>query len=263
MFIEPQNLSSSKVYSHIISLVPSLTELLYYLGLEEEVLAITKFCVHPQKWHQTKTRIGGTKNVNIDLIKRLEPDLIIANKEENVREQVELLSKDFDIFVSDVNNLTDAINMISFIGALTGKGASALHLRNKIQAKFKRLADETALKSKIKTAYLIWRNPYMTIGGDTFINDMMAYCEMENIYADSSRYPQIDLKELPAKKCELLILSSEPYPFKEKHINEIQSSVPGTKILLADGEMFSWYGSRLLKAVEYFESFQKKNGFAE
>ncbi len=257
MFVEPQNLSSPKVYSRIISLVPSITELLYYLDLEEEVLAITKFCVHPARWHKTKTRIGGTKNVNIDLIRKLNPDLIIANKEENVREQVELLSKDFDIFVSDVNNLNDAINMIRIVGTLAGRDYLALQLCNQIHFNFKRLADKIVLKPKIKTCYLIWRNPYMTVGGDTFINDMMTYCGMENIYADNKRYPKIDLKELIIKKCELLILSSEPYPFKEKHVNEIQSLIPGIKILLADGEMFSWYGSRLLKAINYFENIRE------
>jgi ABC-type Fe3+-hydroxamate transport system substrate-binding protein len=257
MFIYSEKIPVVKIYSRIISLVPSITELLYYIDLEEEVLANTKFCVHPAKWRKTKTRIGGTKNVNIDLIKKLNPDLIIANKEENVREQVELLSKDFDIFVSDVNNLNDAINMIRIVGTLTGKGASALQLCNQIHIDFKRLADKIVLKPKIKTGYLIWRNPYMTVGGDTFINDMMMYCGMENIYGDNKRYPKIDLKELIIKKCELLILSSEPYPFKEKHVNEIQSLMPGIKILLANGEMFSWYGSRLLKATNYFENIQK------
>ncbi len=255
MFIQPQNIFPSKVYSRVISLVPSLTELLFYLGLEEEVLAVTKFCVHPAKWHKSKARIGGTKNVNIDLIKKFNPDLIIASKEENVKEHVELLSKHFDVFVTDVNNLNDALNMISSVGALTGKISVALELRNEIQKKFTRLAENNALTPKIKTTYLIWKNPYMTVGADTFINDMMTYCGMENVYAGSKRYPAIELEDLQTKQYELIVLSSEPYPFKEKDIHEIQLLVPGIKILLADGEMFSWYGSRLLKAADYFEIF--------
>ena len=215
MLIQPHDISSPKIYFRIISLVPSLTELLYYLDLEEEVLAITKFCVRPARWHITKTRIGGTKNVNIALIKQLSPDLIIANKEENVKEQVELLSKDCDVFVSDVSNLSDALNTISSIGRLTGKISAASELYNQIQRKFSGLAEKESLKQKIRATYLIWRHPYMTVGGDTFINDMMAYCGIENVYRDSKRYPQIELEDLKTKQCDLVILSSEPYLLKK------------------------------------------------
>jgi ABC-type Fe3+-hydroxamate transport system substrate-binding protein len=257
MIIHPQNISSSKIYSRIISLVPSQTELLYDLGLDEEVMAVTKFCVHPLSWHKNKIHIGGTKNLKIDLIKKINPNLIIANKEENVKEQVEELAKIFDVFVTDVNNLHDALKMIKNIGTLTGKSSSALQLADKIEKKFKRLSETVSVKPKIKTAYLIWKDPFMAAGAHTFVNDMIRCCGLENVYTNSERYPKIKLEELPTD-CELILLSSEPFPFKEKHKEELQKILPGKRIMLADGEMFSWYGSRLLKAAMYFQKFNLK-----
>jgi ABC-type Fe3+-hydroxamate transport system substrate-binding protein len=256
MFIDQQNISSSKKYSAIISLVPSQTELLYDLGLEAEVIGITKFCVHPEKWFQNKTRIGGTKNLNINEIKNLHPDLIIANKEENVKAQVEELAVHYDVLVTDVNNLDDALSMIKAIGKLTGKTAKALSISKEIQLKFQKLIDSFSHKRKIKSAYLIWKEPYMAAGGNTFINEMMRYCGLLNIFTNVERYPQINNENLQA--CELILLSSEPYPFKEKHAHELQQEIPRAKIILVDGEMFSWYGNRLLLAADYFKELSKK-----
>ena len=233
----------------IISLVPSQTELLYYLGLAEYVVGITKFCVHPANWQSTKSVVGGTKNINIQKIKNLKPDLIIANNEENVKEQILELSTDFPVWVTDITNLQDALQMINDISKLTKRVSTAQKLMIEIETGFKNLPIKT---NKIKTCYLIWRTPYMTVGGDTFINEMLTYCGYLNLYADFKRYPVIDINDLIEKDCELLLLSTEPYPFKQKHIMELQQQLPETKILLADGEMFSWYGSRLLKAPAYF-----------
>ena len=256
MILHSENIDDIKTYTRIVSLVPSQTELLYDLGLDEEVIGITKFCVHPNVWHKTKTRVGGTKSLKINIIQKLKPDLIIANKEENIREQIEQLAKTFDVFVTDVRNINDALKMIKNVGMLTGQASSAVRIANSIQSTFKKLFEKISSKEKIKTAYVIWRNPYMVAGGDTFISDMMQYCGMQNIYSNMKRYPEINIEDLK-DKCELLLLSSEPYPFKEKHIRELQSQIPAVKIVLADGEMFSWYGSRLLKAAKYFETFYK------
>lgn len=239
----------------IVSFVPSQTELLFDLGLREEVVGITKFCVHPKEWHQTKTRIGGTKTLNIEMIKSLRPDLIVANKEENVRGQVEELAKNFPVWVSDVNNLQDGYEMMQSIGALIGKTNEATDLVTNIKTAFSQLQTSN---SKPKTAYLIWKDPYMTVGGDTFINDVMNKAGFENIFADSQRYPVVTVDDLLLADCELLLLSSEPYPFKQKHIDELQEALPATKIFLADGEMFSWYGSRLLHAPAYLKDLQSR-----
>jgi ABC-type Fe3+-hydroxamate transport system substrate-binding protein len=236
----------------IISLVPSQTELLYDLGLETEIVGITKFCVHPQSWFKTKERVGGTKTVNIDKIRTLKPDLIIANKEENVQEQIEELAKDYPVWLTDVNSLTDALQMITDIGMLTGKKVEATNLASAINKSFADLKKLTTQNTKPKTAYLIWRKPYMTVGRDTFINDMLNHCGFENIFSNKKRYPEISIENLRIANCQLLLLSSEPYPFKQKHIEELSNQLPGTKIILADGEFFSWYGSRLLKSPAYF-----------
>ena len=233
----------------IVSLVPSQTELLFDLGLEAETVGITKFCVHPKSWFKTKEKVGGTKTVNIDKIHRLQADLIIANKEENVKEQIEVLANDYPVWLTDGNSLENALQMISDIGQLTGKNETALSLVNTISTAFKALPQ---INSPIKTAYLIWREPYMTVGGDTFINDMLLQCGFENVFANKTRYPQININDLQTANCQLLLLSSEPYPFKQKHIDELSKQLPATKIMLADGEFFSWYGSRMLQSPVYF-----------
>jgi ABC-type Fe3+-hydroxamate transport system substrate-binding protein len=239
----------------IISLVPSQTELLYHLGLNEEVIGITKFCVHPNEWFKSKTRIGGTKQLHIDKIKELQPDLIIANKEENVQEQIEELSKYFPVWISDVNNLKDAIEMINAVGEMTKKYEVAKSIVNSINKSFSPLQTRNL---KLQTCYLIWQKPYMTIGGDTFISNMMQYAGFENIFAAKTRYPEVTIEDLHIADCRLLLLSSEPFPFTKKHIDDLQPFLPQTKIVLVDGEMFSWYGSRLIKAPAYFQQLQNE-----
>jgi len=238
----------------IISLVPSQTELLHFFGLEREVTGITKFCIHPQEWFKNKPRVGGTKNINIKLVKKLCPDLIIANKEENVREQIETLATEFNVWVTDVNNREDAFVMIKNIGELTHKKSEARNLIRQIKNQFLNIPH---VYKPVRSCYMIWRNPYMTIGGNTFINDMMKHCGLTNIFSGKDRYPVVDIEEVKANNCKLVLLSSEPYPFKEDHIKEMQESLPDAKIILADGEMFSWYGSRLLLAPEYFIKLRK------
>lgn len=233
----------------IVSLVPSQTELLYDLGLDREVAGITKFCVHPADWFRNKQRVGGTKTVHLEVIDALQPDLIIANKEENVREQVEALARRYPVWISDVNTLPDALDMICSVGVITGRAAAASQIARRINEGFSELKP---ISTPVKTAYLIWRDPYMTTGHDTFIHDQLRRCGLENVFGGQTRYPAITIGDLQAAGCELLLLSSEPYPFREKHLVELQSILPHTTILLADGEMFSWYGSRLLQAPAYF-----------
>ena len=253
-----QTLHPSDNFKRIISIVPSLTELLYDLSLDQEVIGITKFCVHPARWFRSKTRVGGTKNVNIEIIHRLRPDLIIANQEENTREQVEELAKDYSILLTDINNLDSALLSILTIGKLTGKKENSTQIVNTIRNRFDELNAQFQNNKKIEAAYLIWQKPYMAAGGDTYINDMMSFCGLRNIFSDIKRYPEVTLNEIKERGCEIVLLSSEPYPFKERNADVIKNLLPGIKIVLADGEMFSWYGSRLLKAANYFESLHSK-----
>ncbi len=247
----------------IVSLVPSQTELLYHLELETEVVGITKFCVHPGKWYRNKTRVGGTKTLNINSIASLKPDLIIANKEENVPEQVEGLASIAPVWVSNIQSIEDAFQMIQCIGNLTGKEPKANELITNIQKEFKVTSALAAQKrsDKIRTAYLIWKDPYMAVGSETFIHSMMTLCGLENVMPPQSRYPETDLPFLEKNKIELVLLSSEPYPFSQKHLTAIQSALPKARIMLVDGEMFSWYGSRMLLAGPYFQQLiQQING---
>lgn len=233
----------------IISTVPSQTELLYDLGLEEQVVGITAYCVHPQHWLSEKQVIGGTKNLNIDLIRNLEPGLIIGNKEENIKEQIEELETDIPVWLSDIVTVDDALEMISEVGKITNTSAKAEALIDEVQIERNKLSKPTTRK---KAAYFIWNEPMMVAGKDTFINAMMQESGLENAFAHrEERYPQITGKELKKLHPELIILSSEPYRFTTKHLHEFAALCPRANVKIMDGEMFSWYGSRMKKAFSY------------
>jgi ABC-type Fe3+-hydroxamate transport system substrate-binding protein len=241
----------------IISLVPSQTELLYDLGLADKVVGITKFCVHPDEWFRSKTRVGGTKNIHISKVQELQPDLIIANKEENLPEQVTELETIAPVWTSDISTVDDALRMIYSIGEITDRKEPAEMIIEKISTSFAEIRKMTELHQKIRTVYLIWKDPYMTVGGDTFIHEIMTLAGLQNVFADSKRYPEIHLEDIPSAGAELVLLSSEPYPFKEKHITALSQQLPGARIMLVDGQIFSWYGSRMLHIAEYLRNFFK------
>ncbi|GGI23525.1 helical backbone metal receptor [Pedobacter mendelii] len=242
----------------IISLVPSQTELLFDLGLDKEIIGLTKFCIHPIEKFAERTKVGGTKKLNIELIKDLKPDLIIGNKEENTQSDIEELAENCPVWMSDIFTLDDAMKTITEIGELVDRSPEASYLNHLIAAGFtdlKTLAIQNSIDKRV--AYLIWRKPYMAVGKNTFIDNVLVTNGMTNVI-NQERYPEVTLAELETTNCELILLSSEPYPFKEKHIEEIQMAIPDVKVMLVDGEMFSWYGSRLVKAVQYFFEFQKE-----
>lgn len=230
----------------IISLVPSQTELLFDLGLEDRVVGITKFCIHPEEWFKTKARIGGTKQVNFEKIKVLNPDLIIANKEENTKEDIERLAQDYPVWVSDVNNLDSAVEMIVQIGKITQTDTS--HLIEEITSGFTSLEP---LMSPQRVLYLIWKKPYMAAGSGTFIDDMLMQLGLENA-VNNQRYPELTETEIVGLNPDHVFLSSEPFPFGHTHIQDLEDILPNATIKLVDGEMFSWYGSRLKLAPSYF-----------
>jgi ABC-type Fe3+-hydroxamate transport system substrate-binding protein len=237
----------------IISLVPSQTELLYTLGLDDSVVGITKFCVHPESWFRTKTRIGGTKAIDAARIDALQPDLIIANKEENDRHQVEARAGRYPVWVSDIKTLPDALAMIRSVGEFTGTTAAADTLAAEIAHRFATLEPPP---KRPNAAYLIWRNPWMAAGGDTFIHHMLEQAGFLNVFDGQNRYPEVDLNSMAHAGCPVILLSSEPYPFRRQHIDEVKEVMPHARVLLVDGELFSWYGSRLLLAPDYFRQLQ-------
>ena len=241
----------------IISLVPSQTELLFDLGLDEEVVGITKFCEHPVHWAKEKTRVGGTKTINFKTVGELSPDLIIANKEENERDQVLALSELCPTWISDVKNLEDALEMIRAIGKLCGRSEKAEELANEIEGRFNFFTAPSVPLRPIRVAYYIWRKPYMVAGGGTFINEMLRLGGFKNIFESEDRYPEFPIHTLPEANPEALFLSSEPFPFSEKHIEEFKEYCPDIPVLLVDGALMSWYGSRLLQTPAYLRQLRE------
>jgi len=234
----------------IVSLVPSQTELLYDLGLNKQVVGITKFCIKPTSWFKTKTRVGGTKNINFETIRALQPDLIIGNKEENSQKDIELLEKEFTVWMSDINTYQEALTSIKEIATICKKQQQGETLVQQIEAK--RVAYAQKINTSVKSPtvlYFIWQNPWMVVGKNTFINDMISLLGFRNIYQET-RYKEITKQEIETLNPDYIFLSSEPYPFKAKHQIKMQKLFPNTTVKLVDGETFSWYGSRLLQAFK-------------
>jgi ABC-type Fe3+-hydroxamate transport system substrate-binding protein len=237
----------------IVSLVPSQTELLFDLGLQKQLEGVTKFCTHPQDARHKVRVIGGTKNFDFIKIKAARPDLIIGNKEENYQEGITELAQHYPVWMSDIADLGDALAMIRSIGAITGKTHLAEPLAATIQTGFDQLLTPVALQP---AAYFIWRKPYMVAASGTFIDDMLRRAGFSNVFAHLGRYPEVTPAQLAAAAPARIFLSSEPYPFKEKHLAEFQEICPQAQIELVDGELFSWYGSRLLFSAAYFQTLR-------
>ena len=233
----------------IVSLVPSQTELLYDLGMGDSVVGQTLFCIHPGLAHESKPKVGGTKKLNLDKIRALKPDLIIGNKEENAKDQIEELMQEFPVWMSDISDLTDALDMMLKIGELTNRSMPAQKLVYEINRSFDSMPVQ---QNKKFVLYLIWRDPWMAAGNHTFIGDMLKRCGWINV-AIGNRYPEMVVEQIIQANPDEILLSSEPYPFKEKHIEELKQMCPKARIRLVDGELFSWYGSRLLGSADYFK----------
>jgi iron complex transport system substrate-binding protein len=245
----------------IVSLVPSQTELLCDLGLEENIVGITKFCVHPYHLKSTKTIIGGTKKVNCEKIKELQPDIIIANKEENTLEIVEELKKICPVWVTNIITVEDNLTMISDFGQLFNCRTESQKWRDKIAFAYKDFQKFIQDKAVRKVAYFIWKNPHMAAGGENFINEMLRLNHFKNIYEDKGRYPEVIIQKMRIQgDPEIVFLSSEPYPFKDEDAFEIGRFTHHAKVVFVDGEMFSWYGSRLVKAFDYFKKLHDNLG---
>jgi ABC-type Fe3+-hydroxamate transport system substrate-binding protein len=238
----------------IISLVPSQTELLFDLGLDEEVIGITKFCIHPKEKFKSKTKVGGTKKLNLEKIRALKPDLIIGNKEENERSQMEELMNEFPVWMSDIFVLEDAFEMIKQVGIVTGHAQEAELIVSNIRNGFEDLQSVRA--DNLKAAYFIWKDPYMLAAKETFIDNVLTKAGFDNSLT-INRYPAMSLEELAVLCPEVIFLSSEPYPFKDEHVQEMKVKFPDSKVMIVDGELFSWYGSRLLQTPDYLRSLIK------
>ncbi|MFB6274314.1 MAG: helical backbone metal receptor [Salinibacter sp.] len=240
----------------IISLVPSQTELLAYLGLYDRVVGITRFCERPEHWRSAKTIVGGTKQVDIDTVRDLDPDLILANHEENTAEDVSALDEIAPVFVTEVQTVSEALAMVRTVGALTDTTDRTSTLVGKIISRFEALPDFSPLRA----AYLIWREPYMTVGGDTFIHDVMTWGGFENAYGDQTRYPEVTPDALADRDLDVVLCASEPFPFhkKDKFTADLRAALPDTPVEIVDGQPFSWYGPRLLDTPTYLTNLRER-----
>lgn len=287
-----QRITLQKPPRRIVSLVPSQSELLYSLGLDSEVVGITRFCVHPPAWTDSKRIVGGTKLLRIDRIRDLKPDLIFANLEENTKEDVERVEDVAPVFVTNVRTLDEAVDMIESLALLVDREPAGTRVTSAIREAFDSLVDELGIDLKarradvhpenrrapgslskssaarrvsadsdpIRTAYLIWRDPFMSVGSDTFIHDMMRYGGLENVFGSSMRYPRISTRDLIDADPDVVLLSSEPFPFVEKHLPEIEQLLPAARVHLVDGQLFSWYGSRLIHTPDYLRQLRRDIG---
>lgn len=240
-------------YQKIISLVPSLTELLFDLGLEQQLAGRTRFCVHPKEKVEQVPIVGGTKNPRLDKIREINPDYIIANKEENRPEDIEELRENFEVNVTDIATIEDALITIHELGQVFGKEDRAQKLITDIQSRL----DDRPDASELRTAYMIWKDPWMTVGHDTYIHDVLDHWNLPNVFADKKRYPKINLEELKRHNPDLILLSSEPYPFEEKHLAQVEEVCPAARVLLVEGEWFSWYGSHMKHAFGRLNAWRK------
>lgn len=235
----------------IISICPAITETLFALGLEKEIVGRTKYCIFPKGKVENVAIVGGTKEVNADAVRALQPDLIIAEKEENTKEIVLALEKIAPVFVMEVQKVADSYRLMETLGVLTNREEAASRLITSCQSSFPSHTDKG-----INAAYVIWRKPYMVVGGTTYINDVLHTLGLHNPFeSGESRYPMVTKEELIEANLDVLLLASEPFPYQEKHIAEFQSFLPDTRILLVDGEMF-WYGAKMLEAGGYLENLK-------
>lgn len=222
----------------IVSLVPSITEYLFALGLEDRAVGITKFCIYPEQWFRTKPRVGGTKNPDLEKIQRLAPDLIIGNKEENRMEDMEALERLAPVWMSDVNSIEDMYDFLSSMATVVGCEAKGAEIIEQWKAYFKKNSNRGTGK---KALYVIWKDPVMVVGKDTYIDAYMEAIGYQNC-VHQSRYPRLD--QLENCQPEVVLLSTEPYPFKVTDFSYFQRKFPDAEIALVSGEEFSWYGVR-------------------
>lgn len=240
----------------IISLCPSQTETLFALGLAGRIVGRTRYCIHPAEAVRTIPVVGGTKKVDIPAVRALEPDLIIAEKEENTPQDVELLSEIAPVYVTNVESYEQALISIVELGDITGKRATAENIVRQIKEAFETIPRAT---QPLRVLYLIWRKPFMAAGTRTYINSIIERLGWQNAAAHlPARYPTID--DPIQVKPDIVLLSDEPYPFKEKHIPEVQQAWQGAEVRIVRGDYFSWYGVRMREAATYLAQLAEEIG---
>jgi ABC-type Fe3+-hydroxamate transport system substrate-binding protein len=237
----------------IISIVPSQSEFLWHIGIRKELVGITKFCIHPKEMFTSIGHVGGTKKLNILKIRALQPDLIIANKEENNQQEIEVLQKEFNVWISDIYTFNDVYKMMKSLSVILNKQSETQKLISEIKSS---LAQVKNCFSNKTVAYFIWNKPYMLAANTTYINFVLNYLGLKNAAENLQRYPVVDNETLKKLNPSICFLSSEPFPFKQKHVLELQKILPTSKIIIVNGEVFSWYGPRMLHLAEFVKQLK-------
>jgi ABC-type Fe3+-hydroxamate transport system substrate-binding protein len=239
----------------IISLCPSLTELVFDLGAGDELVGRTKFCVHPEPAVSAIEKVGGTKNPKIERIIALEPDLVLMNEEENRREDAEALAAArVNCLTSMPRDARETATMVRRIGEAIGRSDAGERIASAIEAARERVRAAALERQRVSFAYLIWREPLMTVSGDTFVSAILGEVGAINVFEQASeRYPEITAGQLAAAAPDAVLLSSEPFPFKDKHADELaaRTGLAREAFHLVDGELLSWHGSRTIRGLEY------------
>ena len=239
----------------IVSLCPSLTELVFDLGLGESLVGVTKFCVHPADGVRGIEKVGGTKTPKIDRIREIGPDLVLLNEEENRVEDAEALeAAGLACHVSFPKTAIDTAEMVRSIGEAVHRPGEAERIARAIEEAAHRARVSSKGRPPVRYAYLIWRDPLMSVSGDTFISDLLRLAGGENAFDDRpKRYPVLEPEELAAAGLDAVLLSTEPFPFQEKHIDEVSRATGLAPEIfhIVDGELLSWHGSRTPAGIDY------------
>jgi ABC-type Fe3+-hydroxamate transport system substrate-binding protein len=240
----------------IVSLIPSTTETLCALGLGEALVGVTVYCREPAEVVQTKTRIGGEKDPSLEMIRGLAPDLVVANVEENRADHVATLRRwGIPVWVTYPRTVAEGIRMIRELGELTGTSERAVAIADKLETLQREVSAVTRQRPPVPVFYAIWRDPWMTIGRDTYIHDMLRVCGGANVFADhADRYPRVSLEEMAAGHPEVILLPDEPFRFRPAHLRDFGAypdvpAVRNGRIHLVDGKPFSWHGPRIAEAL--------------
>ncbi|WP_413513290.1 ABC transporter substrate-binding protein [Myroides odoratus] len=244
----------------IVSLVPSQTETLFDLGLEDEIVGITQACIYPYHLRATKTVVGDLTKVDVEQIKLLQPDIIIVNKEETSTAIIESIQAICPVWVTDVKTLDENIKMIEAFGILFNKRTEARKWIDKIYFGQKDLMDFVSSKPGYKAAYFVGKDPFLVAGDSTFIHELLTLNKFENVYASrAEKYPEVEVRKIRIQgDPELVFLSSVPYPFEEEDAFEIGRFTHHGKTIFVDGEMFSWFGTHVCKAFAYFKQIHNR-----
>jgi len=246
-----------KVPKRIISLVPSQSEYLWDIGLQRELVGITKFCIHPTSMFQKLTRVGGTKQLHFEVIQQLNPDLIVGNKEENTIEDITKLQETYPVWLSDINSISDALAMMETLAYITGKQDTHQTLQLKI---IEALEKSRNYFKNMRVAYAIWKDPWMFAGSETYIHSVLNHLGFKNVVEKLPRYPELTVEQLNQYDPQVVILSGEPFPFRATHAQDLQKILPQSQVICYSGEPFSWYGSRMATLYDAVLKLEKLIG---